>query len=410
MKMNVLFMADSYLPHAGGSRVYYHNIYKRLAEEFGEQVTVLTKQVPSSGVFDQTAASESFRIIRRFQPLRSWKFQRIDEVLLPLLHTGGLVYRTRPDMIHVGDLYPQGVIGMLLKRIFGVPYAVYCHGEEITQADRHRTERRMRDAIYRTADIVIAASAFAQANLVRIGIPETKIHKITPGVDCRRFAPGEPRSDIVRRFSLQGKQVLLTVARLVPRKGHARVIEALAGLAVRTPNLCYLIVGCGPEESGLRRLAKERGVEHLVQFAGFVPDDELPEYYRLCDVMVMPNSEDSGDIEGFGMVFLEANAVGRPVVGCLSGGTREAVLNGETGYLVQPDDTRELTAALERLLTDQELCRRLGSQGMERARNQFDWSSRARRVLELTEATVQRNFPAACGGLGHAAKTDCSRL
>jgi phosphatidylinositol alpha-1,6-mannosyltransferase len=309
--------------------------------------------------------------------------------VLPLLNTANIVHHIRPDMIHVGDLYPQAVTAMVLKRLFGVPYAVYCHGEEITQADRHQSERRMRDAVYHNSDLVIAASSFARTNLLRIGIPEDKIHKVTPGVDCRRFSPGERSAGLSRRFSLQGKQVLLTVARMVPRKGHARVIAAIAELAKRNPNLSYIIVGRGPEESALRHFAKDRGVDHMVHFAGVVSDDQLPEYYRQCDVMVMPNSEDDGDVEGFGMVFLEANAVGKPVIGGLSGGASEAVLHGETGYLVQPDDTRELATTLERLLTDHELRRRLGEYGMQRARRHFEWDTRARRIEHLSKKTLQ---------------------
>lgn len=406
--MNILFASDSYLPHAGGSRVYYHNIYRRLAGGLGQRVTVLTTEVPGCEAFDAAARSESFQIVRRFGPLRSWKYYRIDQFLLPCYCTVRIFRQKRPDMLHVGDLYPQGAVAMTLKKVFGVPYAVYCHGEEITQMERHRSDRRLRDAIYGSADLVIAASQFACENLLRIGISPAKIRKVTPGVDCTRFSPARPPSGLVRRFSLEGKRVLLTVARLVPRKGHACVIEALARLAPRIPDLSYLVVGHGPEEQSLRRLAAERGVGHLVQFAGFVPDAELPDFYRACDVMVMPNSEDRGDIEGFGMVFLEANASGKPVVGGRSGGTAESVLDGKTGYLVHPDDSVELAAVLERILTDESLRTRLGQKGLERARQEFEWNLRARMILTLSETTIRRAPAAENPGLPEGGQSECA--
>ncbi|MDQ2841506.1 MAG: glycosyltransferase family 4 protein [Acidobacteriota bacterium] len=381
----------------GGSRVYYHNLYRRLDRECGQKITVLTKRVPGWEDFDRAEQAEGFRILRRDRPLESWKYYRVQELARPLLQTLTLLRSLRPDILHAGDLYPQGLIALLAKRFFGYRYIAYCHGEEVTQMERLRTEPRLRDLIYRHADRVICASAFAKKMLLGTGIAEGKIEHITPGVDAQRFEPGPPRREIVERFALSGKLVLLTVARLIPRKGHRRVMAAVATLAKKVPNICYLIAGTGPEEESLRAYARELGVAHLVQFAGYVPEEELLDYYRACDVMAMPNSEDvaTGDIEGFGMVFLEANAAGKPVVAGRSGGAAEPVVEGRTGFLVEPNDPAELAGVLLRLACDRELRESLGRQGAERARMEFDWSTRAKRLCECSEEVLRQ---AAYGG------------
>ncbi len=390
--MHIFLGADAYLPRAGGSRVYYHNLYRRMHRECGQKITVFTKTVPGWEAFDAAESTPDFQIIRRGTPLQSWRYHHIQDLFRPFLQTMSLLRSTRPDILHVGDLYPQGLIALSAKRLLGLRYIAFCHGEEVTQMQLHRSERRLRDLIYQHADRVVCASAFAKKTLLGTGISEQNIDHITPGVDCERFRPGSPAREVVERFSLCGKLVILTVARLIPRKGHRRVMEAIATLAETIPNICYLIAGTGSEELSLRSFARELGISHLVHFAGYVPEEQLLDYYRACDVMVMPNSEeaDSGDIEGFGMVFLEASAVGKPVIAGRSGGAAEPVLHGRTGFLVDPHVPQELTAVLGQLLSNPRLRYELGSQGGERARSEFDWSSRARRLCETSEAVVRR--------------------
>jgi phosphatidylinositol alpha-1,6-mannosyltransferase len=243
----------------------------------------------------------------------------------------------------------------------------------------------VRDCIYREAGIAIAANEFARRNLIRIGILPSKIRKITPGVDFERFKPRDPDSELVDRLRIRGKTVLLTVARLVPRKGHKAVIEALRRLLPEFPNLVYVIVGTGPEEPRLRDLVSEWNVGDAVRFAGFVKDEDLPGFYNACHLFVMPNREEqgSGDIEGFGMVFLEANACGKPVVGGRSGGAAEAVVHGKSGILIDPDNPSELAGSLRQLLRNNDLCLQMGADGFARARSDFDWLSRARLLDDI---------------------------
>jgi phosphatidyl-myo-inositol dimannoside synthase len=153
----------------------------------------------------------------------------------------------------------------------------------------------------------------------------------------------------------------------------------------------YLIVGSGPEREKLQSLAAELRLNDVVKFTGYVADERLAEFYNLCDVFVMANQEeDDGDIEGFGMVFLEANSCGKPVVAGRSGGTADSVIDGVTGYRVDPRDVDELAATLSRLLMNPDLCARLGEAGLRRAREEFDWEERATRIRELSLEVVEK--------------------
>src|SRR5262249_5022389 len=155
-----------------------------------------------------------------------------------------------------------------------------------------------------------------KGQLFRIGVPKQRVYKITPGVDSDRFQPGLPNPELVAHYGLQSKTVVLTVARLVPRKGHHAAIVAFSKIAEKMPDAHYLIVGTGPQESSIRAQIKELKLESRVTLAGFVPSPRLSELYNLCDIMLLANRQErDGDIEGFGIVFLEANAAGKPVIG-----------------------------------------------------------------------------------------------
>jgi phosphatidylinositol alpha-1,6-mannosyltransferase len=383
-RTRVLVLTDSFSPHAGGSREYYFNIYRSLAELGETQLTILTKKIPGWKEFDKEVSTEWFRIRRWKKPLRSWKIRELPKGVYPFLQTIWYVLWKRPAIIHAGDIYPQGFIAMILKGLFGIPYVIYCHGEELVQTDRYRYVPRVRNRIYLNADAVVANSEFTRQHLLRVNIPDERIHKITPGVDATRFRSMQSRREIEELYGLQGKLILLTVGRLIPRKGHRLVLEALARLSAEIPDLHYLIAGIGPEEQRLRQLVGELGLTERVTFSGYVPQGRLPALYSACDIMVMPNrQEEDADIEGFGMVFLEANAAGKPVVGGKSGGASEAVADGLTGILVNSNDREELTQVLRKLLLDRQMREDMGRAGAHRALNAFAWKQRAQTLASI---------------------------
>ncbi len=399
--LRILFMTDAFLPHAGGARVYYNSLYRELTRQGQARVTVLTRKVPGWRDYDRVESTEEYRIIRCGYPLPSWKYHHLPKIAVPLARAAFLMATQKFDLIHFGDLYPQGALSLWFKRTLRMPYIAYSHGEEITSTDRRKYWPKFRNAIFGGADAVVAANEFARQNLLRIGMPEERIKKITPGVDCLRFRPEPSREDLIRRHELQGKKVLLTVARLVPRKGHRTVLEALRKLLPQISNLVYLIAGTGPEEEKLRQIVTEWGLTNAVRFVGFVKDGDLPAYYNAADLYVMPNSEDGGDIEGFGMVFLEANACGKAVVGGRSGGAAEAVVDGKTGMLVDPHNPQELADVIRMLLQNETARTNMGEFGRMRAEFDFSWASRARSLHRVNRTVISGSKAASHAGIGH---------
>jgi len=387
-----LLLSDSFLPHAGGSRVYYYHLYRNWAPD---RVTVLTKKVTGWQEFDRLESHEHFRIVRRFTPLRTTKYGELPKAVLPMTEAFARALLEQIDVVHCGDLFPPGVIAMLLKWSLKVPFLAFCHGEEISQSARYRFQPRLRNRIYHSAEVVIANSELSRRLLLDLGVADERIRKITPGVDCAEFSPMPGDKDMASRYGLQNAQVLLTVARLVPRKGHDFVLRAVARLRHEFPNLRYVIAGLGPEEARLRRLAADLEIPELVTFVGYVPQEKLPDYYRLCDAMVMPNREQEGDMEGFGMTFLEASAAGKPVIGGRSGGASEAVNDGISGMLVDPADLDQLTAAIRKLLVQPRMAEAMGTAGLKRARAEFDWSVRSAELREITRAVAARRLTGA---------------
>ena len=375
--MRLQLITDTFLPHAGGSRFYYYNLLRRVAES-GDDVLILTSKVKGWEAFDAREQTSHLKIERRFTPLRDHSYTQLPKIFGPMVKAFARAIWKRPDVVHCGDLYPAGVIGVVLKKALNIPFVAYCHGEDITLTDQRRFQPKLRDLIYRNANAIVANGAFAMENLERTGIDSGKVFKITPGLDRDVFFPDAGGAALRERYGLGDDEIIvMTVARLVQRKGHARVLRALASLRMELPAFRYVIVGRGPMEAELRELASTLKIEDRLIFAGFVADEDLNVHYNMADVVAMPNTDEAGDVEGFGMVFLEANAAGKPVMGGRSGGTAEAVLDGVTGFLVGGEDESELREALRKLMLDDELRERMGQSGWKRAHEEFDWASRA---------------------------------
>lgn len=306
--------------------------------------------------------------------------------------------RRRFDVIVATVWYPSGIAAYCASRFFGVPFAVMIAGNEILH---RRFQTRywmgwMRRVFSGSSANLCISEAVAEKFRSVLGGGEDlgkKIRLIRLGVDPERFVKVATGSSMRARFGLEGKRILLTLARLVERKGQDKVIEALPLIKREIPDVRYVICGKGNDEARLRRIVEEKGVAGEVVFAGFVPNEERGAFYDACDVYVMPSREipEKGDIEGFGITYLEANAFGKPVIGGKSGGVSEAVIDGVTGLLVDPGDVEAIAVACVRLLGDPELAGRLGNQGRDRIRREFNWDAICSDLSEiLGEAALPR--------------------
>nr|MBC8205248.1 glycosyltransferase family 4 protein [FCB group bacterium] len=273
------------------------------------------------------------------------------------------------------------------KKFIGVPYLLWVYGGEtqkVYMKDKFTTfwaDRLLKDA-YKIASI----SRYCQKEFLEYGFPEERVPMILPAVNPDIFTPGEPPAELRDKWKLHGRKVLLTVARIAERKGHDLVLRALPEILKHHPDVIYLIAGKGGDKDRLLKMAEQLGIQDRVLFCGFVPDEELTDYYRLCDIYVMPNREifDSTDsIEGFGISFIEASACAKPVIGGKSGGAVEAIEDGYSGWLIDPDNPQELAEKVIELLSDDELRRKIGRQGRERVLEKMTWEGRAKEVVNI---------------------------
>ncbi|MDQ1447114.1 MAG: phosphatidyl-myo-inositol dimannoside synthase [Actinomycetota bacterium] len=352
--MPSLLVTNDFPPKHGGIQSYLYELWRRLPPA---ETTVLT--TPFAGAADWDAQQE-FRIERVRQrvllPSRSLK-RRID----------ALAREVRADVIFLDPMLPLGLVG---PHLTAAPYVIVAHGGEITGYARTVGSRGLARRVMRGAAAVAAAGTYpAAASEVAAGRSLAGI-VIPPGVDHHRFRPlgADARAETRRRFGLDPERPLvLGVSRLVPRKGFDTVIDAVAGTALDGVQLA--IAGAGRDRPRLERHAKGR-----VKFLGRVSDAELPALYACADVFAMCCRDRWGgrEAEGFGIVFLEAAACGVPAVAGMSGGSHEAVADGETGFVVAPRDVGATRAAIARLVGDRELRDRMGEAARRRAVEAFD--------------------------------------
>jgi len=386
-KSKILVITNDFLPHRGGSRIYYYNVYKRFNKE---EVEILTHKTPGFKEFDRGNSLNIHRINLDYKHIRNEKIKESLVYGKLLTITFFMHLKNNFKMIHCGEVLPGGMIALIFKKLFKIPFLVYIHGEEMTILEKTtKNEFKAVVMVLKNADKIIASCSFAQEKIKNLGIPEGQITKILPGVDERylnsRDQEQESLLTLKRRLAIENSVIILTVARLTKRKGHEMVIKALPMIKERIPNVKYLIIGSGSEENSLKGLTKALNLGDCVKFIGELPENELISYYQLCDLFIMPNRIlENGDTEGFGMVFGEANGLGKRVIGGSTGGTGDSIIDGVTGFRVDSDNLKEIAEKVVHLLTDRELNKKMSNAGLERARKEFDWQNKAEQIIQLS--------------------------
>jgi phosphatidylinositol alpha-1,6-mannosyltransferase len=276
----------------------------------------------------------------------------------------------------------EGHVGLLARRVLGLPFIMFAHGNEILSLRKTEWQRPL--AAVRSASAVLANSRYTAALLYQLGVTPARVRIVHPGCDTDRFSPNAAGAAAQRRqLGIEPDCfMLLTVANVVERKGHDVVLRAVARLRHTIPRLTYVIAGDGPHAAVLKRLASELGVGDCVRFLGRIQAEDLPGLYAASDVFVMPSRlrDSDNDVEGFGIVYVEASACERPVIGGRSGGVEDAIVDGKTGLLVDPLDVEALAASIERLWRYPELRATLGQAGRHRAMSELTWRHFAGRV------------------------------
>ena len=365
--MKHLLVTNDFPPKIGGIQSLLWEWWRRLP---AESFAVLTSPYEGTEAFD---AAQPFEIRRTREPVllpHPWMVKRVNE----------MAREVGADLVVLDPALPLGLIGPSLE----LPYDVVLHGAEVTVPGRLPLSRQTLSYVLRNARHIVAAGGYPAAEAEHAAKRSLPITVVPPGVDTERFQP----LDAAQRTAARAKfdiaddaELVVGISRLVPRKGFDVLIRAIARLQPSRPNLVLAIAGGGRDDQRLRDMAQSLGVP--VRFLGRVPHDDLPLLYGCADVysMLCRNRWAGLEQEGFGIVFLEAAACGVPQVAGSSGGAAEAVADGETGFVVKaPDDPSAVAVAIERLLDDPELARRMGAAGRERAVREFSYDVLARRL------------------------------
>ena len=393
----ILVFTEDFPPDVGGIAQWAFGL-SQAWHELGHAVGVMTRWRPRYRPDDlpETPYPTFWMRGPRWQQLRTWHCYRH---LRRYLRAGN-----RPEWVLATTWnFARGIRG--LSRRYGFRLITAVHGLDVTRKMSRAKQRWLRRTLEDSA-CVVAVSRFTRQQVIdRYGIPAEKVIAMPPGVDVQRFRPGLDAASLKQKFGIGDRKVILTLARIVERKGHDLVVRALPEVRRQMPDVLYLIAGPADRDylPRLKRLIQESGVEDAVRFLGYVPAGDLPLLYNLADVYAMPSRElrEAGDTEGFGITYLEANACGTPVIGGRSGGVGDAIADGETGFLVDPENPRELAEKLVALLSNRNLREKLGRQGRRRVEQNFTWKRIAERLLAQLEENCSLRKPPDESGNGN---------
>lgn len=386
MKKSLLFTLD-FPPNFGGVAAYYHNICANFPSD---RIVVLAPENPQAENFD---SRQDFAVIRsnftEFFPSsgRLGFFNRF-KIYFYFWRMIKIIKSRKIELIQVGNILPLGTLALLIKKFRKVPYMIYTHGLDIVYAQNFWRKKLLLKIIIKEASAIVTNSNYTRGELIKLGADNKKIIIVYPCSDLEltHFDKVEIEN-FKTAHELQDKKILLTAGRLVERKGHDQVIKALPEILRSVPDAIYVIAGGGPDLDRLKNLAAEDKLDQHVRFLGAISRKDLALCYSLADVFIMPSRQlKNGDVEGFGIVYLEANIYGKPAIGGRSGGVPEAIDDGKTGILVDPENAEEIAQAAIRLLTDSAYAQALGSRGAQRVREEFNWKKQAGKIIEAIRA------------------------
>ncbi len=365
--MRHLFIVNDFPPIVGGQTAYLYNLCRALLPA---DFLVLAPVCGDTSAFDR---AQAFRIIRKPYLSRIPLFEKVMKIFLPLLWVPGIMRREKIGMLHCAHVLSTGFVGLILKKVYGIDYVIYTYCADILEYRDHVFWRFWLRRILLGARHVVTLSHFTRDRLVELGVRPEKIVVSLPRIDTEEFT-GSGEAEILRAQGLEGKRIILSVGRLVERKGNDMTIRAMTLVREKFPNAVYVIFGPGPYAGRLHVLVHELKLEDAVVFIGY-GEPVKRALLRSCEIFAMVSRaiKERGDVEGFGIVFLEAAACGKPSVAGNSGGVPDAVVDNVTGILVPPEDPVAVAQAIIRLLSEEGLRHQMGEAALARVRSDFDY-------------------------------------
>ena len=376
----VLLVSNDFPPRRGGIQSYLHELVGHLVTGYDHALTVYAPTWKGSAEFDEEARASGYEVVRHPTTL-----------MLPGPAVDGRMRRLIADndieTVWFGAAAPLALLAPRARSAGARRVIASTHGHEVGWSMlpvARNALRRIGDG----TDIVTYVSRYTRGRFASAFGPHAALEYVPPGVDTDRFAPNpDARAEMRSRYGLDERPVIVCLSRLVPRKGQDMLIRALPAIRRRVGGAALVVVGGGPYSTALHRLAQQVGVTEHVVFTGGVPGAELPAHHAMADVFAMPcRTRGAGlDVEGLGIVYLEASSTGVPVVAGRSGGAPETVVDGETGRVVDGTDVDEIATAVSDILGDPQRAAEMGAAGRRWAVDNWQWRNQAARLHALLQ-------------------------
>ncbi|WP_293309933.1 glycosyltransferase family 4 protein [Mycolicibacterium sp.] len=373
----ILLVTNDFPPRRGGIQSYLEQFVRRLAEAGEHDLTVYAPKWKGAEDYDRAAP---FRVVRHPGTLMLPE-PGVDRRMRDLIRDGGI------ETVWFGAAAPLALLAPRARSAGAQRVLASTHGHEVGWSMLPGARSALR-RIGDNTDVITYVSRYTRGRFASAFGPRASLEYLPSGVDTDRFRPDPAARAVLReRYRLGGRPTVVCVSRLVPRKGQDMLIKAWPQIRRRVTDAALVIVGSGPYEQDLHRLADDSGVRSDVVFTGAVPTAELPAHYAMADVFAMPCRTRGGglDVEGLGIVFLEASAAGVPVVAGDSGGAPETVIDRETGRVVDGRDVDELAEVISELLGDPEAAQRMGQAGRQWVARDWNWDTLTARLSGLLQ-------------------------
>ena len=364
-KRKILLVTNDLGPRAGGIESFVLGLLERVEPN---SVVILTSKQKNSDPFDQELMNKYGAVVIRDR----------SKILLPTPRTTRkaikILKKYQATTVWFGAAAPLALMAKGLRKAGAANIVALTHGHEVWWA-KLPVFRNAIAKISRDVDTLTYLGDFTKNAMLPVISDTSKLVKIAPGIDVKHFSPSEIDLKLIEKYRLQNRRVIVSVGRLVHRKGQDKLIEAMPEVLKKYPDAVLLLVGQGPIKSMLEKLIRHHGLENHVIFTGRIQFADLPKYIQLGEIFAMPSRDRffGLEVEGLGIVYLEASACGVPVIVGKSGGAPDAVIENKTGLSVDGTNPKEIAEAVCKLLSDKKLAKQMGDEGRKWVVENWRW-------------------------------------
>jgi phosphatidylinositol alpha-1,6-mannosyltransferase len=377
---NTLLLTEIFPPFQGGSGNWFYEMYSRL----DSNVVVITQKVDGKPEVEKVGNLKIYRVDFSPKSLRDmgiFSIYGIRYYLRLLRLVRRICKNEKIEVIHCGRVLPEGLLAMFLKFVFGYKYLVYIHGEDIEGALLSKEYRLLVGQVLRSSKKIICNSENSKKLLAKWGGGHlSKSNLLYPGIDTNKYKPNSPSESPYREKSL-----IITISRLQKRKGHDYLLDAMPLIKKEISNIHYLIIGVGEEKELILGRIKANNLNSCVELLDNISDKQIVNYYNYANLFVLPNRRVGNDIEGLGIVLLEAQSCGVPVLAGDSGGTVETIDINKSGIVTDCTVPQLIANEIIKLLKQPGKLELMGIAARKHITDNFTWDSQIKKANRIFE-------------------------